>query len=208
ASGPFAEVVVAMHASTSDERVAIHRGTRVRKCHTSRRDAFRSINVDPIAYVTGDRIEMTTEDYRRRDKGRALSLRAKFDERVAIVKFYPGFNPEIIDWYRQGGYRGLVLEGTGLGHVSRYCFPFIERAIDEGVIVVMTSQCIWGRVNMNVYETGRDLLSLGVIPLADMLSETALVKLMWALGQAKGPEEAKRLLLTDIAFELCPRTPY
>lgn len=205
---PFAEVVVAMHASTSDEKIAIHRGTKVRKCHTSRRDAFRSINVKPIAYVEGERIEVTMEDYLPRDKTRALSLRAKFDEKVALVKFHPGFSPKIVDWYAREGYHGLILEGTGLGHVGKHCFPHIKRAVRSGLLVGMTSQCIWGRINMNVYETGRDLLDLGVIPLGDMLPETALVKSMWALGEAKNLDEAKDLMLTNFAHEFLSRTSY
>ena len=115
-------------------------------------------------------------------------------------------NPTIIDWYVKNEYKGIVLEGTGLGHVSEYCFSAIKEAVEHNVVVAMASQCIWGRVNMNVYDTGRDLLSLGVIPLEDMLSETALVKLMWIFGQTQNFEEAKKLLKTNIAGEFSPRT--
>ena len=205
---PFAEVVLAMHEGTSDTSIALHRGTKVRKCHTSARWAFRSVNTKPIARVEGDRVTMLTSEYRVRDAKRKLVLKDRFDDRVALVKFYPAFNPAIIDWYVDEGYRGIILEGTGLGHVGEYLFNSIRRAVKEGVIVGMTSQCIWGRVNMNVYCTGRDLQALGVIPLGDMLPETALVKLMWVLGQTKDLEEAKKLLLTNIAYEITPRTRY
>ncbi|MEM2281830.1 MAG: Glu-tRNA(Gln) amidotransferase GatDE subunit D, partial [Candidatus Bathyarchaeia archaeon] len=114
----------------------------------------------------------------------------------------------IIDWYVDNGYRAIVLEGTGLGHVSNRLFQPIKRAVDKGVLVAMASQCIWGRVNMNVYDTGRDLLALGVIPLEDMLAETATVKLMWIYGQTDNPDEAKRLLKTNIAGEYSTRTLY
>jgi len=103
-------------------------------------------------------------------------------------------------------YKGIVLEGTGLGHVGNYCFSAVKNAIEKGVLVAMTSQCIWGRINMNVYNQGRDLLALGVVPLEDMLPETALVKIMWVFGQTKDVDEAKRLLLTNIANEISPRT--
>lgn len=208
AKAPFAEVVVAMHETISDTSIAIHRGVRVRKCHTSRRDAFQSINAQPIAKIEGNRIMMLTDDYRRRDPSRKLVLKPKFSNKVALIKFYPGINPEVIDWYVDHGYKGIILEGTGLGHIGSYCFRAIKRAIDNGVIVAMASQCIWGRVNMNVYDTGRDLQALGVIPLEDMLAETALVKLMWILAQTSETEEAAKLLRANIAEEISQRTLY
>jgi glutamyl-tRNA(Gln) amidotransferase subunit D len=149
---------------------------------------------------------MLTEDYKRRNSTRMLELKPKFDDKVALLKFYPGMNPAVIDWCVENGYKGIVLEGTGLGHVSKYCFDAIKNAVEHNMAVAMTSQCIWGRVNMNVYDSGRDLLALGVIPLEDMLSETALVKLMWIFGQTKDFEEAKKLLKTNIAGEFSPRT--
>ena len=185
-----------------------HRGTKVRKCHTSRRDTFKSVNAKPLARIKEGKIEMLVEDYVRRDPNRKLILRPKFNEKVALVKFYPGIDPKIIDWYIDNGYKGIVLEGTGLGHVGRYCFESIRRAIKSGVLVAMTSQCIWGRINMNVYDQGRDLLALGVIPLEDMLPETALVKMMWIFGQTDSLEEAERLLKMNIAHEYSERTLY
>ncbi|MCS7096477.1 MAG: Glu-tRNA(Gln) amidotransferase subunit GatD [Nitrososphaerota archaeon] len=208
AQAPFAEVAVAMHETTSDISIAIHRGTRVRKCHTSRRDAFKSINAQPIARVEGDKILMLTENYQKRDSSKKLLLKPSFSEKVAMIKFYPGINPAVIDWYVDEGCRAIVLEGTGLGHVGRRCFESIRRAVDKGVLVAMASQCVWGRVNMNVYDTGRDLQALGVIPLADMMAETAVVKLMWIFGQTSSLEEAKRLLEMNIAGEIADRTLY
>jgi glutamyl-tRNA(Gln) amidotransferase subunit D len=206
AKAPFAEVVLAMHETPSDTGIAVHRGTKVRKCHTSRRDTFRSVNASPIARVKDQKITMLTDDFKKRDHAKKLVLKPEFDDKVALVKFHPSMNPEVIDWYVEKGYNGLILEGTGLGHVARYCFEPIRNAASHKVLVAMASQCVWGRVNMNVYDSGRDLQALGVIPLDDMLAETALVKLMWIFGQTKDPEEAKRLLKTDIAGELSPRT--
>lgn len=206
AYAPFSEVVVAMHETISDESVVLHRGTKVRKCHTSRRDAFKSVNVNPIGRVKDGSVTMLTDDYVRRDRGREVLLRLRFDDRAVLIKFHPGLKPSILDWYVDMGYRGVVLEGTGLGHVNRNWIPSIRRAVGEGVVVAMTSQCIWGRINMNVYETGRDLLSVGVIPLEDMLPETALVKMMWCLGQTGDVDEVKRLLLTNISYEISNRT--
>lgn len=206
AKAPFAEVVLAMHQSPSDKTIVLHRGTKVRKCHTSRRDTFKSINAEPLAKVKNDEVVMLTQDYMNRDNSRRLVLKPNFEEKVALLKFHPNFNPELIEFYVGNGFRGIVLEGTGLGHTSNECLPAVREAIKKGVIVAMTSQCIWGRVDMNVYYRGRDLLTVGVIPLEDMLSETALVKLMWTLGQTNNVEEAKALLTTNIAHEVTQRT--
>mgnify|MGYP003882424563 CR=1 FL=1 len=206
AKAPFAEVVVAMHQTISDEAIAIHRGTKVRKLHTSRRDAFKTVNAGLLARVLGGNIIMLTNDFHPRNPDSKLVLKPEFEEKVALIKFYPGMNPEIIDWHVEEGYKGIILEGTGLGHIRRECFSSIRNAIESGVIVAMTSQCIWGRVNMNVYSNGRDLLSIGVIPLEDMLAETALVKLMWVLGQTRDLEEAKNLMRRNMAHEFSKRT--
>jgi glutamyl-tRNA(Gln) amidotransferase subunit D len=206
ANAPFGEVALAMHETVSDKTIIFHRGTKVRKCHTSRRDTFKSINTAPLARMKNGQIEMLIKNYRKRSSSQKLILKPNFNEKVALVKFYPGLDPNIIEWYVNEGYRGIILEGTGLGHVSKYCFSAIRNAIENNVIVAMTSQCIWGRLGMNVYDQGRDLLAIGVVPLEDMLPETALVKLMWVLGQKKDVAEAKSLLTTNVANEFSPRT--
>jgi glutamyl-tRNA(Gln) amidotransferase subunit D len=202
---PFAEVALAMHDTVSDTAIAIHRGTKVRKCHTSRRDTFKSINGFPIAKVKDQQVTMQTDQYQRRDAHKELILKPNFNEKVALVKFYPGLDSAIIDFYVDQGFKGILLEGSGLGHVSKCCFNAIKNADEKGVVVALASQCIWGRVNMNVYDTGRDLLSFGVIPLDDMFAETSLVKLMWALGQTSDVQVAKKLLKTNVAGEFSPR---
>ncbi len=203
---PFAEVGLAMHESVSDTAIVVHRGTKVRKCHASRRDTFKSINGFPIAKIKDLQVTMEADQYQRRDPKKKIVLKPNFCEKVALVKFYPGLDPAIIDFYVEKGMKGILLEGSGLGHVSKFCFDAIKNAVSSGVLVALASQCIWGRVNMNVYDTGRDLLSFGVVPLDDMFPETGLVKLMWALGQTLDIEEAKRLLKTNVAGEFSPRT--
>jgi len=204
---PFAEVVVAMHDWISDEKVAVHRGTKVRKCHTSRRDAFRSVNHAPIAHydLLHRELKVNEEGLKPRRTASDVSLLSQFDPNVALIKFHPGFSAGIIDWATATGLKGIVLEGTGLGHVADALNASLERAVGDGMVVGMCSQCIWGRVHMNVYSAGRDLLRLGVIPLGDMLAETALVKMMWAFGREKDPEKVKKLMVTDIANELSDR---
>jgi glutamyl-tRNA(Gln) amidotransferase subunit D len=204
--GPFAEVGLAMHETLSDTAIVVNRGTKVRKCHTSRRDTFKPVNATPIARVKNNEIIMLTENYQKRDATKKLVLKPRFSKEAALVKFYPGLDPAIITWYVEKDCKGILLEGSGLGHVSKYCFNAIRSAVKHGVVIALASQCIWGRVNMNVYDTGRDLLNLGVIPLEDMFPETALVKLMWVLGQTSDPDEAVKLLKTNVVGEFSPRT--
>ncbi len=201
---PFAESVVVMHGETGDSYALVHRGVKVRKMHTSRRDAFQSINDYPLAMVDIQRreIKMLRNDYAKRDRSKQLEVQAKFDEKVFLLKAFPGITGEIIDFLVDKGYHGIVLEGTGLGHFPEHTIDSIKRAVEEGVAVVMTSQCLFGRVNMNVYSTGRKLLAAGVIPCEDMLPETALVKLMWVLAQTRDLNEVRKLMLTNIAGEI------
>ncbi|MFH0748388.1 MAG: Glu-tRNA(Gln) amidotransferase subunit GatD [Candidatus Bathyarchaeota archaeon] len=208
ASVPIAEVMVCMHETISDTSTVLHRGTKVRKLHTSRRDAFKSVNANPLARVEADRITVLENSYNERKSDKVLVLRPDFDEKVALIKFHPGLNPEIIEWYANKGYRGIILEGTGLGHVGRYCFSEIQKAIKKEMFVGMCSQCMYGRVNMKIYETGRDLVKLGVVPLGDMLPETAFIKLSWILGQNKNLDDIKKIMLTNIAGEISSRSIY
>ena len=206
AYGSFAEVVIAMHETVADTTIAFNRGTKVRKCHTSRRDTFKPVNSMPIARADDQGITMLTTEFRKRNPDAKLVVKPVFSDKVALVKFYPGLDPSVIDFYVQKGFKGILLEGSGLGHVSKACFGAIQNAVTHGVLVALASQCIWGRVNMNVYDTGRDLQDLGVVPTDDMFPETALVKLMWTLGQTSDVAEAKKLFKTNIAGEFSPRT--
>ena len=197
-----------MHETVSDKSIVFHRGTKARKCHTSRRDTFKSINTSPLARWEDEKFRVLTKDYKKRDVTQKLRLQPNFDDNVALIKAYPDIKPELIDWYVEGGFKGIILEGTGLGHVGDYLFSAIRNAVEKDVVVCMTSQCLWGRLNMNVYDQGRDLLALGVISLDDMLPETAYVKLRWVLGNATNTKEAKILLKKNIVNEYSARTLY
>lgn len=205
-------VFVSMHASTSDDIVACHLGTRVRKNHTSKRDAFESIDGMPIALIRGEILEMQLQQTglklkKRDDNTNGFLVRPDFDRRVVLLKYYPGFNPELIAHAVVADCKAIILEGTGLGHVGKECFPQIRNAVESGILVFMTSQCIWGRTRMTVYETGRDLLDIGVISLSDMMAETATVKAMWALANSKDAKSAARLMQENIANEISMSIP-
>jgi len=204
-SADLSGVYLSMHADTSDDRLAVHRGTRVRKNHTSARDAFQSIGVDPVAFWTRSGIESIATDAPKRGKG-GFVAEPRFEQDVALVKFYPSMSTASLEAMAQKGLKGLIIEGSGLGHLNRKNIPTIKRLMDSGGVVCMTTQCIWGRVDMNVYDTGRDLLSAGVIPLEDMLAETALTKLMWVLANSRSPDEAKELMLKNLVGETTERS--
>ncbi|MDD3421570.1 MAG: Glu-tRNA(Gln) amidotransferase subunit GatD [Methanocellales archaeon] len=201
ATSDIAEVSVVMHATMSDNYCLIHRGTRVRKMHTSRRDAFHSINASPIGKVDYSTREIETfVEYKKKGEHRVL-IRDHIEPKCSLVKFYPGADPEIVDHYASR-YKGLVIEGTGLGHVSTEWIPHIKKAVEKGISIVITSQCFSGRICDLVYDTGRDLLKAGIIEGGDMLPETALVKLMWILGGTKDPDEVRTLMRKNIAGEI------
>ena len=202
----IAEVCVVMHGSMEDDFCLIHRGTRVRKCHTSRRDTFQSINDIPVGMVRGRELKFFRDDYNRAGPEGKVKIEGKFEPRVALLKVTPGMPSSVIDGTLAAGDRGIVLEGTGLGHAPETLFEGIKHAVAKGVPVVMTSQCLWGRVDMKVYSTGRDLLQLGVIPGEDMLPEVAWVKLMWLLGQTKDPKEISELMQRNLAGEITQGT--
>ncbi|RZH69338.1 Glu-tRNA(Gln) amidotransferase subunit GatD [Natrinema altunense] len=201
AKSDCAEVLVCMHATESDDICALHRGTRVRKNHTSRRDAFETVGAEPLGEV-----EYETEtvrfrrDYRRRGDT-DLELSPDLESDVELLKFTPGMDPAFLDVV--DGSEGLIIEGTGLGHVHTDLIPRIEELIEDGTTVVMTSQCLEGRVCDRVYDTGRDLLEAGVVEAGDTLPGTAKVKLMWALANSEHVAEA---MGTALAGEIQERS--
>ena len=198
------EVVVVMHEGLSDDRFAIHRGTWVRKMHSSRRDAFQSRNGPPIGAVDPAGVQLRPTA-RPPMKG-PPRVDGRLDPRGGLLAFYPGLTPQRARQFAEG-LRGLVLAGTGLGHIAAEHLSWIREATARGLVVAMTTQCLEGVVDPYVYATGRELLAAGVLYLDDLLPETAYAKLLWALGRASAPEEVRRLLLTDRAGEFHERRP-
>lgn len=191
-------IYVVMHNTTSDDEVACHWGTRVRKNHTSKRNAFQTVGGNPAFIVKQGKIEKNQQfNHVKKD----YTPKINFDTRVALVKYYPGLDPKIIEHVIKDGYKAIIFEGTGLGHIGKVMYEEVIKAKKKGLFVGMTSQCIDGMVRMTVYESGRDLLNLGVIPLSNMVPETALVKAMWALGNSKNYQEMEKLMGENIALE-------
>jgi glutamyl-tRNA(Gln) amidotransferase subunit D len=207
AEGEIAETMVCMFGPTSDEYALLHRGTRVRKMHSSYRSTFRTIGDIPIAKVSRKEIVPLRNDYKRRRNDTDVIINTAFDERVSIVYYYPNMKPDIIDSLIDNGYKGIVIAGTGLGHVNKPLYPALKRAQEKNIAVYMTVQTLWGYVQMYVYDTGRDMMELGVVPMANMLPEVAYVKLGWALGQSSDLDEVKKIMFTPVAGEITEREP-
>lgn len=204
----IAEVMVCMFGPTSDEYGLLHKGTRVRKMHSSYRSTFRTIGDVPLAMVNRKEITPIKNDYKRRRNDKNVKILPYFEEKVTMLYYYPGIQPDIVDAIVDLGYKGIVIVGTGLGHVNKPLYPALKRAAEKGVAIYMTLQTIWGYVNMFVYDTGRDLMSIGVVPAGNMLPEVAFIKLGWALGQTNDLHKIKDLMLTPINDEITLREPY
>ncbi len=208
AESEMAEIMVCMFGPTSDTYGLLHRGTRVRKMHSSYRSTFRTIGDIPLATVDREKITHLQDNYSRRRTDRKVDITAVFEERVALVYYYPNMHPDIIDSLVEKGYKGIVIAGTGLGHINKPVYPAIERATKAGVAIYMTVQTLWGYVHMFVYDTGRDLMAKGIIPTDNLLPEVAYIKLGWALGQTNDLEKVKELMLTPIGGDITEREPY
>lgn len=213
----WAGVGICMHHTSEDKQCAILPGNKTYKLHSSRRDAFKAVNVDPIATVDyeGRKVTFLSEDYSKRHDGKP-EVKAKMEDRVGLLKAHVHMFPEELLAYK--GFKGLVIEGTGLGQMPLHTpnedskpnekvREALQAVLDSGTVVVMTTQTIFGRVNMNVYSKGRDLQDMGVIPGEDMLANTALVKLAWLLGNYS-EDEAKKMIRENIAGEINDRVTY
>lgn len=204
----IAEIMVCMFGPTSDEYNLLHRGTRVRKMHSSYRSTFRTIGDIPIAAVTPELVTPIKTDYKRRRNDRKVDIKPVFEEMVSIVYYYPNMRPDIIESLIDNGYKGIVIAGTGLGHVNKPLYPALKRAHEKGIAIYMTVQTLWGYVQMYVYDTGRDMMELGVIPAENMLPEVAYVKLGWVLAQTTEPKKVREMMLSPIAGEITEREPF
>ncbi len=204
----IAEVQICMFGPTSDQYCLLHRGTRCRKMHSSYRSTFRTIGGIPLCRVEGDSFKMLTDDYLPRDPSRKVLIDPVYDDKVTILYYYPGMKPDLVEAIVEKGYRGIVIAGTGLGHVNKPLYPALKKAIERGVHVVMTVQTLWGYAQMYVYDTGRDLLDVGVVPLDNMLPETALMKLGWVLGHTDDKDEVLEMMRHPINHEITKREPH
>jgi glutamyl-tRNA(Gln) amidotransferase subunit D len=193
-------VYVVMHKDENDETIACHLGTRVRKNHTSKRGAFQTIGDNPAFIIINDQIQRNMKD--EFFKVKEFQPRINLNTKVALIKYYPGYDPNLLGKIIEMNYRGIIFEGTGLGHIGKTMYDNVKKANEKGIFLGMTSQCIDGRVGMTVYESGRDLLNLGIISLKNMIPEVALVKAMWVLGNSETLEDVKQIMLENIASEI------
>lgn len=211
ATSNIAEVMLVGHATSNDNFCYALRGTKVRKMHTSRRDTFRPINSLPIARIHEDGKIDLMNSFNKKHEGK-VEVDSKFEEKTALIKYYPGADSDILDYYINKGYRGIVIEMVGLGQLAtseseKNWIPMIKKAIDKGIAICAACQTIYGRLDPYVYSTGREINDAGVIYLNDMLPETAYVKLGWVLGHTKKLSEVKEMMLKNYAGEINERIP-
>jgi len=206
----IAEVGICMHGRIDDDYCIFSRGSKVRKMDTQRRDAFRPINEYPLAKIWPDgKLQIKNRRYTKRDDNGKVRLDAKFEPKIAMLQAYPGSEPGLLEHLIKKGYKGFVIQATGLGQVpskTQSWLPVMKRAIDSGMPVFLAPQTIYGRLNNNVYSEGRAVLKTGAVPLGDMLPETAYVKLGWALGHTRDPDKVREMMLTNYAGEITKRT--
>ena len=201
----FAEVVICMHGGTSDSYNLIHRATRCRKMHSSRRDTFRTLDDIPLGKIDDSSVTWFKDDIRPRSPTEEFHLDEKTDTRVGMLYSYPGMNPDILDSMIDKGYHGIVIIGTGLGHVGTDMFPPLERCQEEEIPVVLVVEPLFGYIHLRVYETGRDMLARGVIEGGNMLPSAAYTKLIWVLGHTRNIQDVKTLMQTNVAGEITAR---
>ena len=206
----FVGVAICMHESTGDNSCAILPATKTRKLHTSRRDAFKPVNDTIIARIDYDtrKIEFLKKDYPK-PNGK-LVVKDKFEGKVGIIKCHPNMFCDQFDFFK--GYKGLVIEGTGLGHapvdppnkLHVNIMDSIKSLIKSGTIVAMASQCLFGETHPHVYTAAINLSKAGVVYCKDMLPETAFVKLAWLLGNYK-KDDVKKLMAENLRGEINER---
>ncbi len=211
-----AAVVTCLHGTSNDDYCILNRGTKVRKMHTSRRDAFRPINELPLAKVfENGKIEIVNSNYNKKNN-QNVSVDDKFEEKTGLIYVHPGMNPDILDYYLEKKFKGLVVAATGLGHVSGLGDTIIHKKysvfdklkeLKDKLSIVIASQTIYGRVHPYVYTNLRRLsIQLNCIFAEDMLPEVAYIKLGWVLGHTNEPEEVRKMVLTNYAGEITDRS--
>lgn len=213
----FAGVGVCMHANINDDFCFLHAGTRARKMHTSRRDAFKSVNTLPLAKIDyKNKIFQSLTNYPKRNPQSRIKMDTRINNNVALVYVHPNINPKFIS--SLNSYDGVVLIGTGLGHLpinsaeekhGISIFKEVKSLIDSNIPVAITSQTIFGRINLNVYTTGRLINEIGILGHGlDITPETAFIKLSWILGHTKDMKKIKEEYYTNYAGEFSDRSVF
>ena len=177
-------------------------GCRAVKVRASNFSAFESVNARYIATVSN--LGLVVDKRLLPSQNAAPALRDSICENVFLLKLTPGINPAVFDMLAAMGYKGIVVEAFGLGgiQVLNKGLRGIRRAVEDGISVVITTQCLYDSSDLRVYQVGNKLLELGVIQGRDMTSEAAVVKLMWALGQGMDQEQVAAIFAKNLAGEI------
>ena len=202
AMSDISEVTIVMHATISDDYCYVHRAVKTKKMHTTKRNTFKSINTIPIAKVDFETMKITIlSKYNKKNKKELIS-KINIEKKCCLIKYYPGLDPKIINYYIENNYKGIILECVGMGHVSEDWIEYIKNATEKNILIVITSQCYFGRVGCHVYQSGMKLIESGAIEGEDLLPEVALVKMMWLFGNYNDINYIKTMMSKNIRGEI------
>lgn len=178
-------------------------GTRASKVRTRSFDAFESIDCPYAARINSSGLIINPE--LRKRKGGECVLRNHFCTDVFLLKLFPGISPGIFSKLQEMGVRGIYIEAFGIGGLPferRNLTEAIGKAVADGMMIAVGSQCLYEGSDFTVYEVGRQVLAQGVIETGNMTSEAAITKLMWALGQYQTPEEVQKIMRRNLLGEM------
>lgn len=209
-------IAACMHQNIEDKRCQIMPASKIRKMHTSRRDAFQTINSEPIAYINYEKDKI--EQYKNKETDGEYEFNTELNQKVGYLKVRPGMTEEELETLQERDLDALIIEGTGLGHMPVNSFDdktqhhekILEKVseIAKDSLVVMASQTINGRIDMDVYDAGYKIQEAGVISSEDMHPELAYVKAMWVLANTETIEQAEEMFQKNINGEIQERSMY
>lgn len=183
----------------------IIRGTRAVKVSTMSFNAFQSVNAQCLAKITAEGMHVSDDGHRLAEPGKPFFVAPNLCSKVFLLKVIPGTQPDLIDSLPDLGYKGLVIEAFGAGgvhYLHRNLLQSLQRLIQSGLLVVICSQCLYDRSDLTLYEVGRQLLGIGVVPALDMTTEAIVTKLMWVWGQTNDAQTARKLFCRNLAGEM------
>lgn len=188
ANSNIGEVAIVMHETINDDTAIAIRGISARKMHSTRRDAFKSINEEPLAriYYPSGKLEIINKKYRKRSD-KEMVAKPYLDTKGALIWVYPGFDPSILEYYRN--YRGIIIAGTGMGHTSKELIPMLKE-LSKDLFIGITTQCIYGITHPYVYSRGRELSKFATY--LQGTPEKNYVKLLYVLGKESDLDGIKK----------------
>ncbi len=181
----------------------IHRATRTKKVRVNSYDAFDSMDPSPIGILAREIV--LYEGRKKRNHRLIPRFDTRLDDRVFLLKVFPGIPPQTLTRIVDMGYRGIIIEAFGSGNIptdENALTAGIMQAIDQKCFIVVSSQCAFGQADLSIYAVGRAAKDVGAMSAYDMTSEAALVKLAWILGHTNEPDRVRKMMATSYVGEM------